>query len=105
MLLQQIKHYLIQRRIVSIMDLKREFKSDADIIRDMLQLWIEKGQVRCLQKTPACGVRCTQCDPLFTEMYEWIVTEKSALKIPIVVDNANYSPNSATDCGTISKLG
>lgn len=74
MLLQQIKAYLKQRQIVSLLDLKREFGADADVLRDMLHLWIQKGQVRCLQKTPACGTRCTNCDPLFTEMYEWIPT-------------------------------
>ncbi len=90
MLLQQIKQYLVARRIVSIMDLKREFNSDADILRDMLQLWIQKGQVRCLQKTPACGVRCTQCDPLFTEMYEWVAPQNSTQKIPnIVIEVSN----------------
>ncbi|MBX9586590.1 MAG: FeoC-like transcriptional regulator [Gammaproteobacteria bacterium] len=81
MLLQQVKQYLMQRHVVSLMDLKREFKSDSDVLRDMLQLWIAKGKVRCLQKTPACGVRCTQCDPLLTELYEWIEAEKSAQKI------------------------
>jgi putative ferrous iron transport protein C len=71
-LLQQIKAHLQQHRIVSLSDLKREFGADTDVLRDMLQLWVQKGQVRCLQKTAACGSRCTKCDPLFTEMYEWV---------------------------------
>lgn len=71
MVLQEIKAYLKQHRSVSLFDLKREFGSDAGLLRDMLQLWIQKGQVRCVQKTVACGVRCTKCDPLITETYEW----------------------------------
>ncbi len=83
MLLQQVKQYLIQRRIVSLMDLKQEFKSDSDVLRDMLQLWIAKGKVRCLQKTSACGTRCTRCDPLFTELYEWVTTDKTQHEVII----------------------
>jgi putative ferrous iron transport protein C len=83
MLLQQMKLYLKQHRIVSLFDLKREFGSDVDVIRDMLDLWIQKGQVRCLQKTAACGSRCTKCDPLFTEMYEWVPTDNSSREVVI----------------------
>lgn len=74
MLLQQIKAYIRERHIVSLFDLKREFGTDADVLRDMLNLWIQKGQLRCMQKTSACGTRCTNCDPLFTEVYEWIAS-------------------------------
>jgi len=70
-LLQQIKVYIQERHIVSLLDLKREFGTDTDVLRDMLKIWIQKGQLRSTQKTPACGTRCTNCDPLFTEMYEW----------------------------------
>ncbi len=75
MILQKLKAYLKQHQSVSLFDLKREFGSDADVLRDMLQLWIQKGQVRCVQKTSACGVRCTKCDPLFIEIYEWMGAE------------------------------
>jgi hypothetical protein len=84
MLLQQIKAYLKQRHIVSLLDLKKEFGADSDVLRDMLNLWIQKGQVRCLQKTPACGTRCTNCDPLFTEMYEWISTTRPQAREDII---------------------
>ena len=77
MLLQRLKLYLRQRRIVSLFDLKHEFGADSDVLRDMLQLWIQKGQVRTVQKTESCGSRCTKCDPLFTEMYEWVTSEKN----------------------------
>ncbi len=87
MLLQQIKTYIQQRQIVSLFDLKREFGADSDVLRDMLELWIQKGKVRCMQRTPACGTRCTNCDPLFTEMYEWTGARPASRQIPIHVEN------------------
>ena len=81
MQLQQIKAYIKQRHIVSLFDLKREFGTDAEVLRDMLNLWIQKGHLRCMQKTPSCGTRCTNCDPLFTEMYEWIAPRNASEKV------------------------
>ena len=72
MILQHIKTYFMQHKVISLFDLKRELNQDPAFIRDMLQVWIQKGKVRCTQKTASCGVRCTKCDPLLTELYEWI---------------------------------
>lgn len=72
MLLQQIKTHLMERKFSSLFDLKRELGQDPALLRDMLQVWIQKGKVRCAQKTSNCGVRCSKCDPMLTEIYEWI---------------------------------
>ncbi|MDQ2994610.1 MAG: FeoC-like transcriptional regulator [Pseudomonadota bacterium] len=72
MLLQRIKAHLIAHKVSSLFELKREFAEDPALLRDMLQVWIIKGKVRAAQKTAACGVQCSKCDPLLTELYEWV---------------------------------
>ena len=72
MLLQRIKTHLMVHKVCSLFDLKRELNQDPELLRDMLQVWIQKGKVRRSQKTSACGVRCSKCDPILTELYEWI---------------------------------
>lgn len=77
MLLQKVKIFVKQRHVVSLFDLKREFTVDPDVLRDMLGFWIQKGQVRSLKKADACGSRCNKCDPLFTELYEWVSIDQA----------------------------
>jgi hypothetical protein len=70
--LLELKHYLVQVKITSLASLSRYFNCDAELLRQMLTHWIRKGQVRHCRKTPNCGVKCMQCNPLLTEIYEWI---------------------------------
>lgn len=71
--LLEIKKYLMQVKIASLSSLCIYFNRDADVLRGMLSHWIRKGCIRQCQKTSACGVKCVQCSPLVTEMYEWVV--------------------------------
>lgn len=72
MSLLDIKKYLMQVRIVSMSGLVAYFNAKPEVLRDMLGHWMRKGCLRQCQKTPACGSSCFKCDPLMTEIYEWI---------------------------------
>lgn len=69
-LLGQLKKYLMEVKSANILDLSRQLQTDVAVVRDMLQLFIRKGQV-CQQVSPAkCG-QCQKCDPLRMEIYVW----------------------------------
>ena len=73
MILSDVRDYLQQKRRVSLNDLVLHFNVDADALRGMLAKWIGKGKVRQSSAGgAACGTSCCQCDPLLTEIYEWI---------------------------------
>lgn len=72
MLLIDLRQYVKNHRLVSVSELVNCFCLDANIIRDMLQLLVRKGHVRQKPKSSQCGIKCAKCDPLVTEMYEWI---------------------------------
>jgi len=71
MILTELKAYLQQRGQVTLADVVNHFDVDADVARDMLQVWINKGKVQRLQAGASCGVSCTQCEPMTTEIYVW----------------------------------
>lgn len=72
MSLLDIKRYLIQVKIASLASLCTYFNCEADLLRNMLAHWVKKGCVRQCKKTPNCGVKCGQCSPMLTEIYEWV---------------------------------
>jgi hypothetical protein len=71
MILSELKLYLQQRGQAPLSDIAVHFDVDAAVARGMLQVWMKKGKVQCLQTTPACGSSCTQCAPESTEIYVW----------------------------------
>lgn len=68
-----IRNYLMQAKMASLSSLCHYFNCDAELARQMLRHWMRKGKVRQCQKTPQCAVKCRQCSPLLTEIYEWVV--------------------------------
>jgi len=70
-----IRDYLSECRIASLSALAKHFQCDADLLRQMLRHWVQKGCVRCFTKTPACGSRCAQCPAGDVELYEWLIPE------------------------------
>lgn len=72
MLLIQLKQHLQFKRLVSMLDMVKNFHVDPCVLRDMLQHWIRKGKVRQYSKTSLCGSKCIKCDPLTIEMYQWV---------------------------------
>jgi putative ferrous iron transport protein C len=72
MILSDLRCYLQDKRRVTLNDLVLHFHIDANALRGMLAKWISKGKVRLSPAGSACGSGCCQCDPLLTEIYEWV---------------------------------
>jgi len=70
--LLDIRNYLMHVKMASLSSLCHYFNCDSELLRQMLKHWIRKGKVRHCKKTPQCGVKCMQCNPLLTEIYEWV---------------------------------
>lgn len=66
-----LKKHLKKEQQMNMLDLSRALKSDPEVLRQMLEIWIQKGKVRAVQRSDACGDKCQRCDPLLTEIYEW----------------------------------
>jgi hypothetical protein len=73
MILSDLRNYLQERQRITLNDLVVHFQIDADALRGMLSKWIQKGKVRLISGGGAsCGTSCCKCDPLLTEIYEWV---------------------------------
>ena len=70
-MLIKLKKHLQNEGVVNMQDLNRRFSSDPEALRQMLGVWMQKGKVREIQRSDACGDKCQRCDPLLTELYEW----------------------------------
>lgn len=68
----QIKKYLKQRGIVPLQDIAFHFKSEIDIIRPMLDIWVRKGKAKKQAGDLGCQKGCCKCDPAMIETYKWI---------------------------------
>jgi len=72
MILSDLRTYLKDNRRVTLNDLVLHFHVDANALRGMLSKWVSKGKVRISPAPSNCGTSCCKCDPLLTEIYEWI---------------------------------
>ena len=72
MILSDLRSYIQERERVTLNDMVVHFHIDADALRGMLAKWISKGKVRQMPGGAECGGSCCKCDPLLTEIYEWI---------------------------------
>lgn len=72
MILSELRDYLKNQRRASINELSVHFQIDAEALRGMLGKWIGKGKIKQTKPNAACGGGCCRCDPLLTEMYEWV---------------------------------
>ena len=76
MILSELRDYIQRQGRVSLNDLVLHFQIDADALRGMLKKWVSKGRIRQHAAGGSnCGTSCCQCDPLLTEIYEWVQTE------------------------------
>jgi putative ferrous iron transport protein C len=78
MILADVKNFIQERQIVSMMDLIVHFNSDPETLREMLEFWIRKGTIEKVQTcdTSACN-KCQHCNVQLqaTEFYKWIDQE------------------------------
>lgn len=72
MILSELRSYLQDKRRVTLNDLVLHFDVEANALRGMLGKWISKGKVRLTPANSNCGTQCCKCDPLLTEIYEWL---------------------------------
>lgn len=72
MILSELRNYLQDKRRVTLNDLVLHFHVDANALRGMLGKWVSKGKVRISPVGGNCGSSCCKCDPLLTEIYEWV---------------------------------
>jgi hypothetical protein len=72
MSLLKLKDYLKNKRVASLFDLTTKFNLDPDIIRQMLKLLMNKGNLLEQKKTFKCGSQCAKCHPHQTELYIWV---------------------------------
>ena len=49
MILADIKHYLSSQHSATLNDLSIHFDTAPEALRDMLQLWVQKGKIRKIQ--------------------------------------------------------
>lgn len=71
-MLLEIKTYLMTHSKVSLHELAYHLGASQDVIRPMVEIWIEKGCVARCKKASHCGTRCMQCVPQTVEWFEWI---------------------------------
>ena len=73
MILADLRNYLQEKQRIPLNDLVVHFKIDPEALRGMLGKWMQKGKVRLISGGSAgCGASCCKCDPLLTEIYEWV---------------------------------
>lgn len=72
MILTDLRQHLANNRTCNLLELSMCVNAEPEVVRDMLQLMIQKGQVCLRQKTENCGSSCSKCSPLLTEIYEWL---------------------------------
>lgn len=69
-MLMDLKALLLSRRCASLSEIAREFASDPEAVRAMLDRWVQKGKVRRGNTTRCRG--CTACNPADLEFYQWV---------------------------------
>ena len=60
-MLLQIRDYLRQERVASNQQIAREFHLDLQALQPMLELWLQKGVIKCCQEKSACRSPCFKC--------------------------------------------
>ncbi len=72
MILSDLRNFMQEKRRVTLNELVLHFQVDANALRGMLNKWINKGKIKLSPAGSNCGTSCCKCDPLLTEIYEWI---------------------------------
>lgn len=72
MSVSELKQHMQTMRVTNLFTLSHHFNKDPDVLRDMLRLLVRKGVVRKSRQTMKCGTACNRCNPLLTEIYEWV---------------------------------
>jgi putative ferrous iron transport protein C len=71
MILAELRNYLEQHGQASLRDMALHFDVEPEVLRGMLQRWIDKGVISRRGAPPTCGSACSQCDAAAMEWYLW----------------------------------
>jgi len=71
-MLLDLKKYLARVKAASMQDIATYFTAEPAVLRDMLALLMQKRQVKQAERVAGCGSRCARCNPLLTEIYQWV---------------------------------
>jgi hypothetical protein len=77
MILTEIKQYLIARQAATLSDMAIHFDTTPEAMRDMLQIWVQKGTVKITSTHGengcgrGCGRDCGTCADTATEVCRW----------------------------------
>lgn len=69
---KHLKHYLIECKQSSMLQLCEYFNESPDNLYPLLQHFIQKNQLQEIKLTPKCGTSCQLCDPLNTLKFKWL---------------------------------
>ncbi len=78
MIFSDVRQHIKIHRSVTLRDLMIRFDVDADALRGMLSLLVDKGKVAKKSATSECGTGCCKCDSTLVEIYEWRNSENSS---------------------------
>jgi hypothetical protein len=67
-----VKQYLLERKLVTLQDIAIHFRTEADTVAPMVEMWIRKGKVKKHDSNLGCRKGCCDCDPSAIVAYEWI---------------------------------
>ncbi len=79
--LRTLKSYLMQREQVTLTDLANHFCSEPDLVKSMLQHWVQKNKVVHIQLS-ACKKGCCCQNNQDLNLYRWI--SDGVKSIPII---------------------
>lgn len=71
-MLLQIRDYLRRACVASNQQIAREFQLDLQALQPMLDLWINKGVIACIQEKTACQSRCFKCSVQPPLYYQYV---------------------------------
>ena len=78
LMLIEIRKFLSERGVCSLLELSKHFKTSPEAMRGMLAQWQRKGKV--IKEYSGCQKGCSSCSPDQLELYRW---QNSELRIPM----------------------
>lgn len=68
-MLLQLRDYIVREGVVSTQQLSREFRLDLPALQPMLDLWVRKKVIACVEKKGDCQSTCFKCKTQAIEYY------------------------------------
>lgn len=72
MILAELRNLLQTQKAMNLWQLTKCLHVEPELMRDMLQHWIRKGKVLKCPLMPGCVSKCGKCNPMLSEIYQWV---------------------------------